>query len=322
MNDEQRMLADMAGALFEGLGSEATVDGHWSAIEDVALPGLLLAEESGGFGGSWEDALVVFRLAGFHGLGLPVPEAIIAASLAGRSAGRGTIASGAQGTISEGAFTGTVSGICCAGGADYVVAPCPDGGSMVIEAGALVLAPHESLAGEPRESAVIAGAPIERVEADVFALGAFARVAQIAGALDATLARSVDYANERQQFGRALGKFQAVQQNLATFACEAGAANCAAMGAAQAMVRGNARFEIAAAKLRANRAVGIGTALAHQVHGGIGFTQEYPLHLLTRRLWAWRSEFGNDSRWAAELGQAIVARGVDAFWADLTALTD
>ena len=132
----------------------------------------------------------------------------------------------------------------------------------------------------------------------------------------------MDYANERQQFGRALGKFQAVQQNLATFACEAGAANCAAMGAAQAMARGNARFEIAAAKLRANRAVGIGTALAHQVHGGIGFTREYPLHPLTRRLWAWRSEFGNDSHWASELGQAIVARGADAFWSDLTALTD
>lgn len=322
MNDEQRMLADMAGDLFTSLGPDASLDRDWAAIENVAMPGLLLAAEMGGFSGSWEDALVVFRLAGFHGLGLPVPEAIIAASLAGRSAGRGTIASRAHGAVADDAFTGTLSGICWGTGADYVVAPCPDGGSMVIQAGALTLVPHQNLAGEPRESATVTAARIERVDADVFALGALARVAQMAGALDAALARSVDYANERQQFGRALGKFQAVQQNLATFACEAGAANCAAMGAAQAMTRGNARFEIAAAKLRANRAVGIGTALAHQVHGGIGFTWEYPLHQLTRRLWAWRSEFGNDSRWAAELGQAIVARGADAFWSDLTALTD
>jgi acyl-CoA dehydrogenase len=97
---------------------------------------------------------------------------------------------------------------------------------------------------------------------------------------------------------------------------------CAAMGAAQAMSRGVATFEIAAAKLRANRAVGVGTAIAHQVHGAIGFTEEYPLHPLTRRLWAWRSEFGNDAYWSALLGPRIVERGADHFWADLTALTD
>jgi acyl-CoA dehydrogenase len=150
---------------------------------------------------------------------------------------------------------------------------------------------------------------------------ALARVAQMAGALDAALAMSVGYVNERQQFGRPLAKFQAVQQSLASFACEAAAANCAAMGAAQAMIRGSAPFEIAAAKLRANRAVGVGTALAHQVHGAIGFTEEYALHPLTRRLWAWRSEFGGDSHWSAVLGAPIVAAGGDRFWADLTALT-
>jgi acyl-CoA dehydrogenase len=119
-----------------------------------------------------------------------------------------------------------------------------------------------------------------------------------------------------------LGKFQAVQQSLATFACEAAAANCAAIGVAQAMARGHAPYEIAAAKLRANRAVGVGAALAHQVHGAIGFTQDYALHPFTRRLWAWRSEFGNDAYWSRLLGPRIIARGADNFWADLAALTD
>ena len=79
---------------------------------------------------------------------------------------------------------------------------------------------------------------------------------------------------------------------------------------------------LTAAKIRANRAVGIGTALAHQVHGGIGFTEEYPLHPLTRRLWAWRSEFGNDAFWGKRLGANITERGAAHFWSDLTALTD
>ncbi|WP_417321104.1 acyl-CoA dehydrogenase family protein [Erythrobacter aureus] len=150
-------------------------------------------------------------------------------------------------------------------------------------------------------------------------LMAFARAAQIGGALDAALARAVGYVNERQQFGRPLAKFQAVQQSLATFACEAAAANCAAMGAAQALNRGPAEFEIAAAKLRANRAVEIGTTVAHQVHGAIGFTEEYGLHHLTGRLWQWRSEYGNDAYWSRRLGSAVIERGADAFWPDLTA---
>ncbi|MCB2050909.1 MAG: hypothetical protein KDE63_05710 [Novosphingobium sp.] len=321
MSDEQRMLADMASDLFAGLGPEANTDTHWSTIEEVALTGLLLDESRGGFGGSWEDALVVFRLAGFHALALPVPEAAIAAALACRADGRGTIASASDGQIAGGAFTGTVSGICHGDGADYIVAPAPGGGGMVFDMDGLIAAPHNNLAGEPRPSVTMSGHPVTPVEADVFALGALARVAQIAGALDAALAMSVSYANERQQFGRPLGKFQAVQQSLATFACEAAAANCAAMGAAQAMARGSAPYEIAAAKLRANRAIGAGTALAHQVHGAIGFTREYALHPFTRRLWAWRSEFGTDAHWAAQLGAGIVSRGADNYWPDLTALT-
>lgn len=155
-----------------------------------------------------------------------------------------------------------------------------------------------------------------------FALMAFARSAQIAGALDAALALTVAYANDRQQFGRPLGKFQAVQQALASFACDAAAANCAALGAAEALQRGAARFEIAAAKLRANRAVETGTTVAHQVHGAIGFTQEYALHHLTRHLWHWRSDFGGDAYWSAQLGAQVIDAGADAFWPDLTARTD
>ncbi len=321
MNEQQQMLSEMADGLFAEHGPTATVESGWPAIAEVALDGLLLAEDQGGFGGSWEEALTVFRLAGYHAIALPVVEAIVAAALARRSDGRGTVAAVTEGRIVGDRFSGTLSGIPWGGGADYVVAPAPDGGAIVVAAQAGTLDTGRNIAGEPRDRLTVQDAPVARLEGNPFALMALARVAQIAGALDATLALSVGYVNERKQFGRPLAKFQAVQQALASFACEAAAANCAAMGAAQAMSRGSAPFEIAAAKLRANRAIGTGTALAHQVHGAIGFTEEYQLHPLTRRLWAWRSEFGGDAYWSAQLGGPIVAAGSSAFWSGLTALT-
>lgn len=243
MSDNRHMLADMVDPLFTALGPAASIERDGPQIEALGLPLLLVSEAEGGFGGDWLDALTVFRLAGYHALGLDLPAQIVA-----RAAEEGS----------------------------------------------------------------------ERH----FALMAFARSAQIAGTLDAALALSVDYVNERQQFGRPLGKFQAVQQSLASFACEAAAANCAAMGAAQALQRGDAEFEIAAAKLRANRAVEVGTTVAHQVHGAIGFTEEYSLHHLTRRLWQWRSDYGNDAHWSRRLGEHVIEAGADAFWPDLTARMD
>lgn len=150
------------------------------------------------------------------------------------------------------------------------------------------------------------------------ALGAFIRVALSAGALDAALAMSIEHVNTRQQFGKPLAKFQAVQQSLAVFAVEAAAVNVAGAAAAAALDRGDAEFEIAAAKLRTNRAIGIGTGIAHQVHGAIGFTQEYPLHPLTRSLMRWRSECGNDAFWAGVLGDLACANGGAGLWAEMT----
>ena len=95
--------------------------------------------------------------------------------------------------------------------------------------------------------------------------------------------------------------------------------NAAALAAARAADRGAAQFAIAAAKLRANRAVGSATSIAHQVHGAIGCTSEHALHHATQRLWSWRNEFGNDRHWALELGRRIAGAGADAFWPALTA---
>jgi acyl-CoA dehydrogenase len=129
--------------------------------------------------------------------------------------------------------------------------------------------------------------------------------------------------NTRQQFGKALGKFQAVQQVLAIFATEAAAVNVAGAAAAAALDRANgdadaALFEIAAAKLRTNQAIGQATSIAHQVHGAIGFTKDYDLHTLTGPLLNWRSEYGNDAYWADVLGGIAAKLGGAGLWVEVT----
>jgi acyl-CoA dehydrogenase len=150
------------------------------------------------------------------------------------------------------------------------------------------------------------------------ALGAVMRSAQMAGALQSVLAMSVQYASERVQFGRPIGRFQAVQQNLAVLAGQAAAATAAAEAGIEAAGDADA-LAVAAAKIRAGEAAGIGAAIAHQVHGAIGFTQEHRLHYSTRRLWSWRDEFGNEAYWARRLGARLAAAGADRLWQSITA---
>jgi len=73
-------------------------------------------------------------------------------------------------------------------------------------------------------------------------------------------------------------------------------------------------LEATAAKIRCAEAAEKGAAIAHQVHGAIGYTLEHILHRYTMRALAWRDDFGNESYWAVELGKRVAARGADELW--------
>jgi acyl-CoA dehydrogenase len=150
-------------------------------------------------------------------------------------------------------------------------------------------------------------------------MGAAIRSLQIAGALEALLAVSIAYANEREAFEKKISKFQAVQHNLARLAGEAAAAQAAATSAADALAHARAfddavLLEVAAAKVRCAEAAEKAAAIAHQVHGAIGYTIEHVLHRFSLRALAWRDDFGSESYWAVELGSMIAARGADELW--------
>ena len=97
-------------------------------------------------------------------------------------------------------------------------------------------------------------------------------------------------------------------------------ATAAADFGAQGFAEGLRLPAIAVAKSRAGEAAGIGAAIAHQIHGAIGFTYEHSLHFLTRRLWAWRDEYGGEAEWNLLLGRHLAAAGADRLWPELTAL--
>ena len=151
--------------------------------------------------------------------------------------------------------------------------------------------------------------------------GALARATMMSGALEKAMDLAVTYAQERQQFGRPISKFQAVQQNLAVLAGQTAAAVAAANLGIQALSETDPEHEeflIAVAKTRVGEAATLACEIAHQVHGAIGFTKEYALQLSTRRLWSWREEFGGDPEWAAKVGAYACRRGADALWPMLT----
>jgi acyl-CoA dehydrogenase len=179
-----------------------------------------------------------------------------------------------------------------------------------------------NLADEPRDTITFDGtqvtaradAPAGVTEQSLWERTALGRAALMAGAVGAIAAMTLRYSNQREQFGRPIGRFQAVQAHLVIIHQQATVVASAIDGAVAAVELGSGGFEIACAKILADRAAQLVTAAAHQTHGAIGMTKEYPLHYLTRRLWAWRDEAGGHHRWANGLGAALVAQGPDALY--------
>lgn len=324
----------------------------WRVVAEAGFDRAPLPESRNGVG-SWTAATPVLLGIGRWQVPLPLAESIIArylAALAGLALSDGPVTICAADHLSAdaierasaiGRIDATLVQVAWARHCRALLIEAPiNAGEVALIAvpltGQGVQIKHATnVAGEPRDAIELKSAPCEvrRVKArvdrvgHVQALGAFARSAMLAGALASALEQSVRYAGERVQFGRPIGKFQAIQQQLAVLAAEASAARTGVDVAAQSMpvltdageqIDPRSAFDVAVAKIRAGEAATQGAAIAHAVHGAIGFTYEHRLHLATRRLWSWRAEFGSDAQWAAWLGrQAIAARGA-GFWEGVT----
>jgi acyl-CoA dehydrogenase len=313
----------------------------WQALEAAQFSRIGIAEESGGAGGSLSDLAAVLRVAGRHHAPVPLAETTMLGAWMLASAGlhvpQGPLAAGPVGEDTlyarrEGErwlVSGTLHRVPWARMARrLIVLAQSDDGAMVVtlDPERCTIEPGSNLAHEPRDAVILRdvvaedAAPARGVTRSTLMLrGALARALLMAGALERALELAVRYAQERAQFGRPIGAFQAIQQELARFAGEVAAAVAAALSAAGAMERGgDVTLAVASAKIRTAEAAHTGALIAHQVHGAIGVTDEYPLHHATLRLWSWREEFGNEAYWAAVLGGLVQKRGADMLWPALT----
>jgi alkylation response protein AidB-like acyl-CoA dehydrogenase len=111
--------------------------------------------------------------------------------------------------------------------------------------------------------------------------------ADAVGAADRLLEMTVQYVQERQQFGRAIGSFQAVKHHCATMALDVECARITVRVAAQTLDSADRvarRTQVSSATSFAGEACSRVAGTALQLHGGMGFTWEHDLHLLLRRV--------------------------------------
>ena len=144
--------------------------------------------------------------------------------------------------------------------------------------------------------AALSGNPLAR------ALAAAVAAARMAGAMERIQEITVEYANTRRQFGREIGKFQAIQHQVAVMAEEVAAARMAAQIAFVGAPLAIDPRAAGVAKLRAGQAAQAVCAIAHGVHGAIGVSQEHELHHYTGALHLWRLAHGGETYWARRLG--------------------
>jgi acyl-CoA dehydrogenase len=344
--DSDHIVAEVAARIFADLADPQTInrakDGGWKAplwkaLADAGLPLAWVPEAFGGSGASLAEGFTVLGAAGRIALAVPLAETMLAGwllSRAGLQAPEGAMTIAPARPLDritlgrDGTLSGRALGVPFATDAQHIaVLADGDKGAAV----ALVAAKDcrvdsgQTPAGDASNAVSFdhvkplhsAPAPIDRKA--LMLMGAAVRGVQTAGALEAILAMSVAYANERVAFERRIGKFQAVQQNLARLAGEVAAALAVSGSAADTLSQSDTFddvtfLEAASAKIRCAEAATEGAAVAHQVFGAIGFTKEHVLHRLTLRMLAWRDDFGNESWWAAELGTHVARRGADDFW--------
>ena len=304
-----RLLDDATGpatirAIERGEAGERAWAPAWQAIAESGFLDALVAEPHGGAGLTLAQCEGLVRAIGARAVPLPIAETMLARRLladAGIAAPDGPI-------VLATSLAQPVPGAQVATHALVDI-----GGDMGADTGdALILAPLAGLNCAPtgvhhalsaRLGGPVQGPQLARPAGGLRPSAAVLRALLIAGAAERLTEMSTAYANDRVQFGKPIGRQQAVQQMLSVMAEDMVACRIAAQLGAQ----GWPAVTIAAAavaKITASAAAPRIAASAHAVHGAIGISQDHDLQLLTRRLHEWRLADGSEGYWSGVLGAA------------------
>ena len=349
MSSDRLSIAEAVASIFRDLSSPSAVnlaeetgwnDELWTVLAESGFTTISVPEEAGGSGGDIADAAVVLKEAGRFAAPVPIAETGLLAGWAQAAAGM-ELSSGPS-TVGVGHNDDSVEisrleGSWQVRGRLHRV-PWADKSEHIVVIGQhesrdfvarvnradVEVTPGQNMAGESRDTVVLPGIQIssdnigeapDGVNMAALRLrGALARSVQMAGALARVADLTVRYTNEREQFGRPVARFQAVQRHLVRITEQAQVTGMAAETASLNAEGEPSFFDVAAAKIVAGEAASIAAAASHQAHGAIGMTKEYELGQLTRRLWAWRDEFGSEAYWSRVLGSQVAAAGAEEIW--------
>jgi acyl-CoA dehydrogenase len=315
MSDELiQMISDSLSSLLEehctpellrGYESTGLTGDLWGEIEALGFVDLMLPEQDGGADLPLSALFELVFMFGKHLLPVPLSDTLIARALL-HGAGKPLAA-------------GSIVLASCKNQKDAITPPV-----MYASVAQYALVEHTQKIGlVPLEKNNLQSTTVDRsltavidasaatfdgaltVDTSLEVISAALRAAEMAGMLARVLELTVEYANERSQFGKKIGRFQAIQQQIAVLAEEVAAAR---MAAKMAFKRNQfERVSAATAKMRAGSATKTVLAIAHAVHGAMGFSEEYDLQLYSRRLIEARFAYGSDSYWAKTLGAARMA---------------
>ena len=322
LNDEQQALRS---------GLRAYLAGHWNAdhlraaaadpapgadawkeLAELGVLGLIAPAAAGGMGLSLADAAIVFEELGAALVPGPLVPSILAAGLVDGAAEGDAVVT----------MLDTGRGVALMehpGIATHVIAVDADG---------LFLRPRAEVAVTPVETPLDPLTPVAlaaggdqshgvRIGTAADARAWHLRGTVLTAALQVGVARggldlAVRYAQERVQFGRVIGSFQAVKHLLAESLARVELARAAVLAAAVTVddpEAGDPAEAAAAAKLLADDAATAGGRTCVHVHGGMGFTWEVLAHLYLKRAWVHETAFGPPDAHAAFLAGRLAKDG-------------
>lgn len=283
----------------------------WSTIADAGFLELLASEDAGGAGLPLADLFPILHLLGRYAVPLPIGESLVARALlpAGEiPAGMVTLAPAVR-PVQGGSWS--CPNVPFGAIADHVIAD--DGESLLLFSCAQSTRQSSgivhSLAASLKFGADVVPKRTPRHGDDARAFGAALYASMLSGALAQAFEITLRYGNDRMQFGKAIGKFQAIQHQLAVMSELVAASRMAAEAAFQGEGTAPALMAAAIAKGRTSEAVSECATVSHAVHGAIGVTEEYDLQLYTRRMHEWRVAHGSEKYWNTVVGEAVIASG-------------
>ncbi|QHE84787.1 acyl-CoA dehydrogenase [Hydrogenophaga sp. BPS33] len=280
----------------------------WTAIADAGFLELFAPEAAGGAGLSLQDQFRILVLLGRYAVPLPIAQSLVARALIDDAPpGLLTMAPAVLKDSTGWQCPQVPFGVL----ADHVLAD--DGKDLLLfdcrHAERRASGVHRSQVATLIFGKDAVPVRVARCDDAHAAYGAALHACLMVGAMSVAFEMTLQYGNDRAQFGRPIGKFQAIQHNLAVMAEHVVAARVAAEAAFQGSGNAPGLLPAAIAKAVASETVTKVAAIAHAVHGAIGVTQEFNLQLHTRRLHEWRIAHGSESYWHKVVGKAVIDAG-------------